>query len=100
MKVKKILSLLLCMLMLATAIPFSASALTVIYDINAMIPIPTVGETPTDKGGFVNGKARREEFSYHRTLGRVPKKALPDTKSDSTKVRENYFLASSASSFD
>lgn len=62
MKVKKILSLLLCMLMLATAIPFSASALTVIYDINAMIPIPTVGETPTDKGVFVNGKAIGIDF--------------------------------------
>lgn len=65
MKAKKILSLLLCILMLATAIPFSASALTTISDINAMIPIPTVGETPTDEGVFVNGKAIGIDFDIN-----------------------------------
>ena len=63
MKTKKFLSLLLCILMLLAAIPFSASAaVTVISSINAMIPIPTVGTVPTDTGVFVNSKAIGIEF--------------------------------------
>ena len=62
MKTKKILSLLLCMLMLVTAIPFSAGAVSVISDINAMIPIPVAGTIPSDEGVFVNTKAIGIDF--------------------------------------